>query len=116
MVTKAVPSSATTIPRVIRLVISSARKSDPQRMPKTGITKVTVVAAVAPFRLSRSKKRIKAEAVQRRPRASRLKIVPAPSACAGLKRMANGRRARVEARRLPAETARGETPGSLILA
>ena len=114
--TKAVPSSATAIPRVMRLVISSWRKSEPHRIPKTGITKVTVVAAVAPFLLSRSKKRINAEAVQRRPRARRLRIMVASGTCVGPKRKANGRKARVEARRLPAETARGEISGSRILA
>mgnify|MGYP003319532273 CR=1 FL=1 len=85
-------------------------------MPNTGITNVTVVAAVAPFRFRRSKKRMKAKAVQRRPRANALSTVPAAGACGGAKRKTNGRSVRVDARRLPADITRGETPASLIRA
>ena len=114
MVTKAVPSRATAIPRIMRPVTSSWRKSVPQRIPKAGMIKVTVVAAVAPLRLSRPKKRMKATAVQRTPRARVLARAPRPGRAGGGKSRTRGRRMREAARRLPAETARGERWESLV--
>ena len=77
-------------------------------MPKAGIMKVTVVAAVAPLRFRTPKKRMKAMAVQRRARARALATAPAPGRAGGGKIMTMGRSTREAARRLPAETAREE--------
>jgi len=98
----------------MRAVTVSSRKSQPQKIPKKGMRKVTEVATVAPERWMRRKKKMNASAVQMSASAMPLSQLRVEGMLSGNESMAQGMSTSPAPSKLPEEATSGLTPWSLL--